>query len=140
MNKTHISLDVTDIDAAVAFYRNFLQAEPAKVRPGYANFELDSPPLKLALNQAGRSGVSHLGVQVSRRDEVFAEIERLQAAGLGTFIETDTDCCHALQDKVWVADPDGHRWEVFAVKGDAAGAGQPTASSGCDCECGAGAF
>lgn len=119
MNKTHISLDVKDLDAAVAFYRNFLQAEPAKLRPGYANFELDNPPLKLALNEAKESSVSHLGIQVADRDEVFAEIERLKAAGLDNFAESDTDCCHAVQDKVWVADPDGHRWEVFVVKGDA---------------------
>ncbi|WP_376695174.1 ArsI/CadI family heavy metal resistance metalloenzyme [Wenzhouxiangella sp. EGI_FJ10305] len=127
MNKTHISLDVKDIDSAVAFYRAFLQAEPAKIRPGYANFELDNPPLKLALNEAKQSSVSHLGVQVADRDEVFAEIERLKAAGLDTFAEHDTDCCHAIQDKVWVADPDGHRWEVFVVKGDA-----PQAA-GCGC-------
>lgn len=133
MNKTHISLDVKDLDKAVAFYTNFLQAEPAKRRPGYANFELDNPPLKLALNAAGKSSVSHLGVQVADRDEVFAEIERLKASGLDTYAEADTDCCHAVQDKVWVADPDGHRWEVFVVKGDAA---LPEAA-GCGCECSA---
>lgn len=119
MNKTHISLDVMDLDAAVAFYSTLFKAEPAKLRPGYANFDLDNPPLKLALNEATESSVSHLGVQVADREEVFAEFERLKAAGLGTFTETDTDCCHAIQDKVWVADPDGHRWEVFVVKADA---------------------
>jgi len=132
MNKTHISLDVKDLDAAVAFYRSFLQAEPAKLRPGYANFDLDNPPLKLALNQSQQSSVSHLGVQVADRDKVFEEIERLKAAGLGTFTETDTDCCHAIQDKVWVADPDGNRWEVFVVKGDVQA--QPTPmTAGCAC-------
>lgn len=133
MNKTHISLDVKDLDAAVAFYRSFLQAEPAKLRPGYANFDLDNPPLKLALNQAQRSSVSHLGVQVADRDKVFEEIERLKAAGLGTFTETDTDCCHAIQDKVWVADPDGNRWEVFVVKADAHQAQPAPVTAGCAC-------
>lgn len=137
MNKTHIALDVKDLDAAVTFYRNFLQAEPAKVRPGYANFDLDNPPLKLALNEAKQSGVSHLGVQVAERDEVFAEIERLKAAGLGTFTETDTDCCHAVQDKVWVADPDGHRWEVFVVKVDVPQAPPAPRAAGCGCACSA---
>lgn len=137
MNKTHISLDVKSLDAAVAFYRNFLQAEPAKLRPGYANFELDNPPLKLALNEAGQSSVSHLGVQVEDRDAVFAEIERLKAAGLGTFTETDTDCCHAIQDKVWVADPDGNRWEVFVVKGDVPEKAAAAEAAGCGCNCGA---
>lgn len=137
MNKTHISLDVKNLDAAVAFYRNFLQAEPAKLRPGYANFDLDNPPLKLALNEAGQSSVSHLGVQVEGRDEVFAEIERLKAAGLGTFTETDTDCCHAIQDKVWVADPDGNRWEVFVVKGDVPAKAAAAEAAGCGCSCGA---
>lgn len=131
MNKTHISLDVKDLDAAVAFYRNFLQAEPAKLRPGYANFDLDNPPLKLALNEAKKSSVSHLGVQVPDLDKVLSEIERLKAAGLDTFTESDTDCCHAIQDKVWVADPDGHRWEVFVVKEDAAQA--QSQAAGCAC-------
>lgn len=133
MNKTHIALDVKDLDAAVAFYRNFLQAEPAKVRPGYANFDLEDPPLKLALNEAGQASVSHLGIQVKDRENVLAEIERLKAAGLGTFAESDTDCCHAIQDKVWVADPDGHRWEVFVVKGDVSQAEPEPAACGCSC-------
>lgn len=137
MNKTHISLNVKDLDAAVAFYRDFLLAEPAKVRPGYANFDLDNPPLKLALNLARKSSVSHLGVQVADRDTVLEESERLKAAGLDTFTETDTDCCHAIQDKVWVADPDGHRWEVFVVKGDVPFVAQEPSAAGCGCSCGA---
>jgi catechol 2,3-dioxygenase-like lactoylglutathione lyase family enzyme len=133
MNKTHISLNVKDLDAAVAFYSTLLQAEPAKLRLGYANFDLDNPPLKLALNQARQSGVSHLGVQVANRDQVFEEIERLKSAGLGTITETDTDCCHAIQDKVWVTDPDGHRWEMFVVKGDAPQVQATSAVTDCAC-------
>lgn len=133
MNKTHISLDVKNLDAALTFYRSFLQAEPAKVRPGYANFDLDNPPLKLALNEAGTGSVSHLGVQMEDREQVLAEIERLKATGLDTLAEADTDCCHAVQDKVWVSDPDGHRWEVFVVKGEL----PPPEPAGCGCSCGA---
>jgi catechol 2,3-dioxygenase-like lactoylglutathione lyase family enzyme len=133
MNKTHIALDVKDLASAVTFYRSLFQAEPAKLRPGYANFDLDDPPLKLALNEAGRAAVSHLGVQVADPARVFEEIERLKAAGLATFTETDTDCCHAVQDKVWVADPDGHRWEVFVVKADV----PEQTRQGSACGCGA---
>ena len=121
MHKTHISLNVKDLDAAVDFYRRFFQAEPAKQRPGYANFDLDDPPLKLALNESSHAGLSHLGVQVANGKTVQAAIERLEKEQMKTLTELDTDCCHAVQDKVWVSDPDGHSWEVFMVKGDVDG-------------------
>lgn len=130
MNKTHISLNVANLDQALEFYSNLFKARPAKMRPGYANFDLDNPPLKLALNESsGAVGLSHLGVQVGDSETVFGEIERFRAIGLDSLVEENTDCCHALQDKVWVSDPDGHKWEVFAVKGDVAA---PKAS-GCGC-------
>lgn len=130
MNKTHISLNFRNLDRAIAFYRDFLQAEPAKVRPGYANWDLDNPPLKLALNEsAGQPGLSHLGVQVGDSESVFAAVDRLRAAGLDTRTEHGTDCCHAFQDKVWATDPDGHSWEVFVVKGDVVG----NRRGGCGC-------
>lgn len=134
MIKTHISLNVRNLDRAIAYYRDFLQAEPAKIRPGYANFDLDNPPLKLALNQSiNQPGLSHLGLQVDDSETVHAATERLRAVGMDTVAEHGTDCCHAFQDKVWATDPDGHRWEIFVVKGDAGGG----AARSQDCACSA---
>ncbi len=118
MSTFHVSLDVPDLDRAVAFYRGLLGVEPAKERPGYAKFELADPPVALALQQAGRSGVSHLGVRVEDPRDVEAASARLREGGLGTFDERDTSCCYARQDKVWVVDPAGNRWEIYAVLGD----------------------
>ena len=118
MSKMHVSLDVKDLDAAVRFYRRFFGAEPAKLRPGYANFDLQDPPLKLALNASGKNGLSHLGIQVEGQEQVITAIDRFRADGMDALPELDTDCCHGLQDKVWVKDPDGHPWEVFVVKED----------------------
>lgn len=130
--KTHISLNVNNLDEAIDFYRGFFCAEPAKVRPGYANFDLEDPPLKLALNESKGGGrVSHLGWQVPDTGGVDAAIERLAAADLNGLEERDADCCHAVQDKVWATDPDGNRWEVFVVKADAPQVGSQTA--GCAC-------
>ncbi|HLQ36710.1 MAG TPA: ArsI/CadI family heavy metal resistance metalloenzyme [Planctomycetota bacterium] len=119
--KPHVSLDVTDIDAAVAFYERAFGVAPTKRRPGYAKFDLTAPLLNLTMQQAARTGVnaSHFGIQVAHSDDV-REAERLFAArGLRTFREQDVTCCHAVQDKVWIEDPDGNAWEVFVVKGDA---------------------
>ena len=118
-NTFHLSLDVPDLDASVAFYRELFGVEPAKLRPGYAKFELADPPVALALQQAARPGLSHLGVRVETTTEVEHASERLRASGLVTLDERETACCYALQDKVWVADPDGNAWEVFVVKGEA---------------------
>lgn len=117
--KTHVALHVADLDASVRFYRAFLGLEPVKLKPGYAKFDVAAPPLNLTLNETGpheAGALNHLGIEVASAAEVAAAARRLAAAGLATRTETDTDCCHALQDKVWVADPDGHRWEVFVVK------------------------
>lgn len=121
----HISLNVRALPAAIAFYEAFLGVPPHKVRPGYANFALTVPPLKLALNEhpvadrAGEPGaLSHLGFQVPDADTVAAAKERLQAAGLATFDETDTTCCYARQDKIWVHDPDGNAWEIYVLLDD----------------------
>lgn len=118
MSKMHVSLDVKDLDSAVCFYRRFFGAEPAKLRPGYANFDLQDPPLKLALNASEKNGLSHLGIQVDERERVMTALDRFKADGMEALAELDTNCCHALQDKVWVKDPDGHPWEVFVVKED----------------------
>ena len=118
MNTFHLSLDVADLDAAVAFYRSLFGLQPAKERPGYAKFELADPPVALALQQAGRSGLSHLGIRVDGTREVEDASARLETSGLATFDERDTSCCYARQDKVWVADPSGNRWEIYTVLED----------------------
>lgn len=120
--KIHISLRVRDLARSVAFYQAFLGAAPHKLRPGYANFDLTEPPLKLALNEtpisAGTGPLDHLGFQVSTLAEVHRAKERLQAAGLATFDESDVTCCYAKQDKIWAHDPDGNEWEIYVLTDD----------------------
>jgi hypothetical protein len=94
--------------------------EPVKLKSGYAKFDIAEPPLNLTLNHdsqlKGRGALNHLGVEVASTEEVLAARERLQRAGLSTFDEMNVDCCFALQDKTWIADPDGYRWEIFTIK------------------------
>lgn len=118
MRTFHLSLDVPDLGAAVAFYRELFALEPAKERPGYAKFELADPPLVLTLQQAPSPGLSHLGLRVGSSADVDETAGRLRDGGLATLEERETACCYALQDKVWVADPAGHRWEVYTVLAD----------------------
>lgn len=118
MRTFHLSLDVPDLDGTVAFYRELFGVEPAKRKPGYAKFELADPPVALALQESGRAALSHLGIRVGSTDEVEAASTRLEESGLATFDERNTACCYARQDKVWVADPAGNRWEVYTVLGD----------------------
>ncbi|MBD2254993.1 ArsI/CadI family heavy metal resistance metalloenzyme [Nostoc parmelioides] len=118
--KTHVALNVTNIEKSVAFYRAMFGLEPVKYKTDYAKFDIPNPALNLTLNltnnvQSG-GALSHLGVQVESTQEVQSAIKRFAEAGLDLFTEDNTDCCYALQDKVWVTDPDGNRWEVFVVK------------------------
>jgi catechol 2,3-dioxygenase-like lactoylglutathione lyase family enzyme len=117
-NTFHLSLDVPDLDRAVAFYEELFGQQPAKRRPGYAKFELADPPVALALQQAGRPALSHLGIRVDTTGEVEGASARLKQSGLVTLDERDTSCCYARQDKVWVADPAGNRWEVYTLLED----------------------
>lgn len=119
--KPHISLNVSHIDQSVAFYEKAFGVTATKRRPGYAKFDLQSPALNLTMQEAPRTGVnaSHFGVQVMSTDDVLEAKGRFEAAGLETFTEEDTACCYAVQDKVWIEDPDGNSWEVFVVKADA---------------------
>lgn len=119
--KAHVSLNVSAIDASVAFYEATFGVKATKLRPGYAKFDLESPALNLTMTEAPRTGVnaSHFGIQVARSEDVLEAKERFEAAGLATFKEENTECCYAVQDKVWVEDPDGNAWEVFVVKADA---------------------
>jgi catechol 2,3-dioxygenase-like lactoylglutathione lyase family enzyme len=122
MSRVQLALRVADLEGSIAFYSRLFGAEPAKRRPGYANFAIAEPPLKLVLieGEAGEPTVmDHLGVEVETTDEVTAATARLAAAGLPTATEEDTACCYAVQDKVWVTGPGAEPWEVYTVKGDA---------------------
>jgi len=120
MSRVQLALNVSDLDAAVDFYSKLFAAEPAKRRPGYANFALTEPPLKLVLIEgAGEPGsLNHLGVEVTSTDEVSAAQQRLSGEGLSTAVEDQVSCCYALQDKVWVDAPDGEPWEIYTVLAD----------------------
>jgi catechol 2,3-dioxygenase-like lactoylglutathione lyase family enzyme len=126
VSRVQLALNVTDIEAAIGFYTKLFGAGPAKRHPGYANFAIAEPPLKLVLieNAQGRgSGVegalNHLGVEVGSSDEVRAVNLRLTAEGLSTEVQESTTCCYAVQDKAWVTDPDQVPWEVYTVLADA---------------------
>ena len=118
--KIHIALNVKDVEQSVRFYRAMFGVDPVKWKPGYAKFDVAEPPLNLTLNHDGalkdRGALNHLGIEVPTTTDVLAAKERLQKAGLTTLDEMNVDCCFALQDKVWIADPDGNRWEFFVVK------------------------
>jgi catechol 2,3-dioxygenase-like lactoylglutathione lyase family enzyme len=119
--RLQLALNVDDLDAAVAFYERLFATRPAKRRTGYANFAIATPPLKLVLieNPGKGATLNHLGVEVGSTAEVLGAKERLEAVGLDPRPEMQTTCCHALQDKVWVHDPDGAPWEVYTVLADA---------------------
>ncbi|OMC22747.1 ArsI/CadI family heavy metal resistance metalloenzyme [Mycobacterium colombiense] len=120
MSRVQLALNVDNLDEAITFYAKLFGVDPAKVKPGYANFAVDEPPLKLVLlENPGHGGtLNHLGVEVTSSDTVRNESRRLAGAGLVTDDETDTTCCFATQDKVWVSGPGGERWEIYTVKAD----------------------
>jgi catechol 2,3-dioxygenase-like lactoylglutathione lyase family enzyme len=121
MSRLQLALNVDDVDAAVAFYSKLFSAQPAKRRPGYANFAIAEPPLKLVLlENPGQGGsLNHLGVEVEDVDRVDAEQTRLAAEGLATIDERGTTCCYAKQDKFWVqGTPNGEQWEIYTVLAD----------------------
>ncbi|NUK05939.1 VOC family protein [Streptomyces lunaelactis] len=153
MSRVQLALRVPDLAASITFYTKLFGTEPAKLRDGYANFAITEPPLKLVLIEGAEgedTRLDHLGVEVDTTDAVHAATARLSQAGLATAEESDTTCCYALQDKVWVHGPGSEPWEVYVVKADAdtltkqqgstccsspADAGtsaeQPVAASGC---------
>ncbi|OBF20166.1 cadmium transporter [Mycobacterium kubicae] len=120
MSRVQLALNVEHLDSAITFYAKLFGTDPTKVKPGYANFAVANPPLKLVLLQnPGQGGtLNHLGVEVDSSDAVHAEIARLASAGMFTEEELGTTCCFATQDKVWVTGPDGERWEVYTVLAD----------------------
>jgi catechol 2,3-dioxygenase-like lactoylglutathione lyase family enzyme len=122
MSRVQLALRVADLDASIDFYSRLFDTAPAKRRPGYANFAITEPPLKLVLLE-GQPGeetrMDHLGVEVESTDVVNQAHRRLSDAGLATRSEDDTTCCYAVQDKVWVTGPGGEPWEVYTVTADA---------------------
>ncbi|MFC7646292.1 ArsI/CadI family heavy metal resistance metalloenzyme [Streptosporangium lutulentum] len=122
MSRVQLALRVADLEGSIAFYSKLFGVEPAKRRPGYANFAIAEPPLKLVLIEGEASHdtrLDHLGVEVEDTSHVTAATQRLKDAGLATFEENDTSCCYALQDKVWVHGSGAEPWEVYVVKADA---------------------
>jgi catechol 2,3-dioxygenase-like lactoylglutathione lyase family enzyme len=126
VSRVQLALNVADLEASIAFYSKLFNSEPAKIRPGYANFAISEPPLKLVLIEqaaargAGAEGaLNHLGVEVGSSEAVADATSRLSGEGLPTRVEESTTCCYAVQDKVWVDDPDGAPWEVYTVLADA---------------------
>jgi catechol 2,3-dioxygenase-like lactoylglutathione lyase family enzyme len=121
MSRVQLALNVSDVDAAVEFYSQLFGVAPAKRRPGYANFAIDEPALKLVLieNASAPATLNHLGVEVASPGEVGAAQARLAGEGLATATEENVSCCYAVQDKVWVSDPDGAPWEIYTVLADA---------------------
>ena len=119
-SRVQLALNVSDLDEAVAFYSKLFATVPAKVRPGYANFAIADPPLKLVLieNDGPGGTLNHLGVEVFSADEVVAARARLENEGLLTAVEDEVACCYAVQDKVWVDAPDGEPWEIYTVLSD----------------------
>ncbi|GAC1612000.1 MAG: ArsI/CadI family heavy metal resistance metalloenzyme [Mycobacteriales bacterium] len=138
--RVQLALNVDNLDRAVAFYTALFGTPPAKVRPGYANFAVAAPPLKLVLlENPGRGGtLNHLGVEVSDSDRVHDEFGRLASAGLFPEEEIGTTCCFATQDKVWATGPDRERWEIYTVLADSASFGVGASADGDNAEVDAG--
>lgn len=118
MSRVQLSINVSDLEATVDFYSRLFASQPAKLRPGYANFVIDDPPLKLVLNSPGNGPagtINHLGVEVESSEEATSADARLSAQGLSPEAAPETECCYARQDKTWVQDPDGLPWEYYTV-------------------------
>jgi catechol 2,3-dioxygenase-like lactoylglutathione lyase family enzyme len=141
MPRAQLALNVDDLDEAITFYSKLFNTTPAKVKPGYANFAVMEPPLKLVLiENPGHGGtLNHLGVEVESSEAVHAEIARLANQGMFTEEEMGTTCCFATQDKVWVTGPAGERWEVYTVLADSESFGSApqdldnASGNGCTC-------
>src|SRR2546425_10354298 len=135
--KAHLALNTPHFEESVRFYRAFLGLEPVTLKPGYAKFDVAEPPLNLTLNASSTSclgALNHLGIQVASTEAVEQAKRRVEAAGLATREERNTDCCYALQDKVWGTDPNGYRWEGFVVTAGTGRRGRGkgnTATRGC---------
>ena len=126
--RLQLALNVKNLATAIDYYTRLFGARPHKRRPGYANFVIDDPALKLVLfeNEGASERINHLGVETQSQEQLDVAIERLSAAGIADRLEQDETCCYAKQDKVWSSEPDGLAWEWYRVTDDA-----PDKSSGC---------
>ena len=131
--RLQLALNVRDIDEAVAYYSKLFEAEPHKRRPGYANFAITQPPLKLALfeNPDAAERLNHLGVELFEPDEMDRQARKLAAAGILHEVEQDTTCCHATQDKLWSKEPQGLGWEWYRITDDAPDPARETLGKTC---------
>ena len=125
--RLQLALNVRDIDEAVDFYSKLFDVKVSKRKPGYANFSIDQPPLKLVLfeNPGAAERLNHLGVEVFEQEDVNAATERLRSAGMADAVEDEQTCCYATQNKVWSVEPQGLRWEWYRVIEDTASFGSP---------------
>lgn len=120
MSRLQLAINVTDLDQAIEFYSRLFDTAPAKVKPGYANFAVANPPLKLVLFEGPEGAtLNHLGVEVDTAEDVISAERRLTEAGLETTGVDETVCCFAEKAETWVIDPDGARWEWYVKSGDA---------------------
>lgn len=135
MPRIQLALNVSNLDQAIAFYRKLFGTEPTKQRPGYANFAVAEPPLKLVLIEKPDSAgsLNHLGIEVETVTEVATAAARLKTQGLEPEPENQVTCCYALQEKVWVEDPDGAPWEIYTVLKDVAESGYNRLEAACKC-------
>ncbi len=138
--RVHVAINVNDVEHSLPFYTVLFGQEPTKLRPGYAKFEVADPPVNFTLNenpitQAGTGTLSHFGIQVKSTAEVLDAKERFIREGLATFEEDQVACCYAVQDKVWVTDPNGNSWEVFVVTEADAPHHAPVSKSGEEAAC-----
>jgi catechol 2,3-dioxygenase-like lactoylglutathione lyase family enzyme len=139
MNPTfrmHVAINVNNLEECLTFYRAFFGAEPTKVKENYAKFELNNPPLHFSMNvrpYEKKGTLNHMGFQVTGTEAVVAMKKRFQEAGLVPIDEMNTTCCYAVQDKIWVHDPEGNAWEVFYTKEDSEfeSAGEPVVGGVC---------
>jgi catechol-2,3-dioxygenase len=134
--RMHLAINVKELGPNLEFYKAFFGAEPTKVKDNYAKFELNNPPLHFSMNvrpYETRGALNHLGFQVEGTEQVLAHKTRLQELGLVTLDEMNTTCCYAVQDKIWVRDPEGNAWEIFYTKADSEfeSAREPVQSSCC---------
>ena len=133
-SRLHLALNTHHFDKSVEFYGALFNTEPSKVKPGYAKFEVESPPVNLTLNESDQvtgNRINHLGIEIKTARGVQNQSERFKTLGMDTRVEEDTTCCFAIQDKVWVTDPDGNDWETFVVYEDSELRKDPDSDSTC---------